>query len=69
MLSANAKVNATDLDRTKVTPLHLAVQRGNEAGVAALVQSKHCDVNCQVGFIIGNSYQKTYIVRADGLCF
>ena len=47
MLSTGTNVNVCD-NKNKSTPLHLAVNQGNDAGVKALLTSRHCDVNCQV---------------------
>lgn len=47
MLATGTNVNVCD-NKNKSTPLHLAVNQGNEAGVRALLLSRHCDVNCQV---------------------
>lgn len=47
MLATGTNVNVCD-NKNKSTPLHLAVNQGNEAGVRALLSSRHCDVNCQV---------------------
>ena len=46
MLKTGTNVNVCD--KNKCTPLHLAVNQGNDAGVKALLASRHCDVNCQV---------------------
>lgn len=46
LLEMRANVNACNA--ANETPLHLAVQNGNEAVVGALVQSVNCDVNYQV---------------------
>ena len=47
MLNTGTNVNVSD-NKNKSTPLHLAVNQGNDAGVKALLASRHCDVNCQV---------------------
>ena len=47
MLNTGTNVNVCD-NKNKSTPLHLAVNQGNEAGVRALLTSRHCDVNRQV---------------------
>ena len=47
MLNSGTNVNVCD-NKNKSTPLHLAVNQGNDAGVKALLASRHCDVNCQV---------------------
>ena len=47
MLNTGTNVNVCD-NKNKSTPLHLAVNQGNDAGVKALLASRHCDVNCQV---------------------
>ena len=47
MLNTGTNVNVSD-NKNKSTPLHLAVNQGNDAGVKALLSSRHCDVNCQV---------------------
>ncbi|CAH3171528.1 unnamed protein product [Porites lobata] len=46
MLNTGTNVNVSD-DKNKSTPLHLAVNQGNNAGVRSLLASRHCDVNCQ----------------------
>ena len=47
MLNTGTNVNVSD-NKNKSTPLHLAVNQGNDAGVRSLLASRHCDVNCQV---------------------
>lgn len=47
MLNTGTNVNVSD-NKNKSTPLHLAVNQGNDAGVKALLASRHCDVNSQV---------------------
>lgn len=47
MLNTGTNVNVCD-NKNKSTPLHLAVNQGNDGGVKALLASRHCDVNCQV---------------------
>ncbi|CAH3156860.1 unnamed protein product, partial [Porites lobata] len=46
MLNTGTNVNVSD-NKNKSTPLHLAVNQGNDAGVRSLLASRHCDVNCQ----------------------
>ena len=53
MLNTGTNVNVSD-DKTKSTPLHLAVKQGNDAGVRSLLASRHCDVNCQVKIVFAN---------------
>lgn len=48
MLSANAFVNVVSATKTKLTPLHLAVNAGNLPAVSALIHSGQCDVNYKV---------------------
>ena len=44
MLNTGTNVNVSD-NKNKSTPLQLAVNQGNNAGVRSLVASRHCDVN------------------------
>ena len=53
MLSTGTNVNVSD-NKNKSTPLHLAVNQGNDAGVRSLLASRHCDVNCQVKIVFAN---------------
>lgn len=46
MLNTGTNVNVCD-NKNKSTPLQLAVNQGNDAGVKALLTSRHCDVNRQ----------------------
>ena len=50
MLNTGTNVNVSD-NKNKSTPLHLAVNQGNDAGVRSLLASRHCDVNCQVKIV------------------
>ena len=50
MLNTGTNVNVSD-NKNKSTPLHLAVNQGNDAGVKSLLASQHCDVNCQVKIV------------------
>ena len=47
MIDTGVNVNVCD-NQNKSTPLHLAVNQDNEAGVKALLSSSNCNVNCQV---------------------
>ena len=53
MLNTGTNVNVSD-NKNKSTPLHLAVKQGNNAGVRALLASRHCDVNCQGKIVFAN---------------
>ena len=53
MLNTGTNVNVSD-NKNKSTPLHLAVNQGNDAGVRSLLASRHCDVNCQVKIVFAN---------------
>ena len=53
MLNTGTNVNVSD-NKNKSTPLHLAVNQGNDAGVRSLLASRHCDVNCQVKIAFAN---------------
>ena len=53
MLNTGTNVNVSD-NKNKSTPLHLAVNQGNDAGVRSLPASRHCDVNCQVKIVFAN---------------
>ena len=44
MLNTGTNVNVSD-NKNKSTPLQLAVNQGNNAGVRSLVASRYCDVN------------------------
>jgi len=47
LLTANANVNVSD-NKTKSTPLHLAIQQNNEKAVEELTKFQHCDASLQV---------------------
>ena len=47
MIDTGVNVNVCD-NQNKSTPLHLAVNQDNEAGVKTLLSSSNCNVNCQV---------------------
>ena len=53
MLNTGTNVNVSD-NKNKSTPLHLAVNQGNNAGVRSLLASRHCDVNCQGKIVFAN---------------
>ena len=62
MLNASCRVNPNE-NKAKSTPLHLAVNQENEAAVRILIQSRHCDVNCQVSGGWAQAYSKSALTR------
>ena len=66
MLNSGTNVNVCD-NKNKSTPLHLAVNQGNDAGVKALLASRHCDVNCQVLNVKRLYFCLAVVIRREAL--